>query len=132
LKNDRARLPFTHLPKGKKARTFEGQVLKRHSDYSLVHPDRQFIIQLVRFTPGKGPKDWVAFHKNKNALRHKMDIHEIATFLTWGKYDMIVLWDAKDLKTYNEFLASWINPNGQAPGIINSYPVAMGLSHERN
>ena len=129
MNNDKVTLPFTHLPKGKPPRRFTGRVLKKHPDYSLIHPDRQFIIQLVKFAPGKGPKDWVAFHRGMNQRRHKMDIHEIATFLTWGEYDMAVLWDAKDLKTHNEFLASWINPNGGAPGTFTSYPVAVALAH---
>ena len=50
-----------------------------------------------------------------NRRRHGMDIHEIVTFLTWGRYDMVVLWDAPDVRTYNKFLVSWINPDGHSP-----------------
>lgn len=132
-KSDREKLPFTHLSKmSPRPREFEGDVLKRNADYALVHPDRQFILQLVKFAPGMGPQDWVDFHKDLNDVRHTMDIHEIATFLTWGEFDMIVLWDAKDLKTYNEFLALTINPKKHSYGRSHSHPVAMTLGHPGN
>ena len=123
-------LPFIHLSR-KGRRRFKGEVLKRGAGYSLILPDRQFFVQLVKFAPGKGPKDWVAFHNRMNARRHQMDIHEIATFLTWGRYDMVVIWDAKDLETYNRFLASWVNPNrdtGVTSGDGNLV-VASALKH---
>jgi len=130
VKSDREKLPFTHLSKAVKTpREFEGDVLKRTEDYTLIHPDRQFIIELVKFAPGMGPQDWVDFHKDINDMRHKMDIHEIATFLTWGEHDMVVLWDAKDLRTYNEFLAKTINPKKRSYGHSHSHPAALALCH---
>jgi len=131
-KNDREKLPFTHMSKTEGAREFEGDILKRTAEYTLVHPDRQFIIELVKFAPGMGPQDWVDFHKNLNETRHKMGIHEIATFLIWGRYDMVVLWDVKDLKTYNEFLALTLNPTKRSYGHSHSHPVALTLGHPRN
>ena len=125
-------LPFTHLsfhPKGRRARRFRGQLLKKATDYNLVLPDRQFFVQLVKFVPGRGPKDWVAFHKSMNRQRRGMDIHEIATFLTWGRYDMVVIWDAPDLETYNKFLASWVNPGGNSPVTSETQVVASALAH---
>lgn len=128
-KNPKVILPFTHLPGKGRQRKFKGEVLKQARDYNLILPDRQFFVQLVTFAPGKGPKDWVAFHKNMNRRRHGMDIHEIATFLTWGRYDMVVIWDAKDLETYNKFLASWINPDGGSPVTSNTLVGASALTH---
>lgn len=123
------KLPFIHLSKKLGTREFKGDVCKQTADYMLVHPDRQFIIELVKFAPGMGPKDWVMFHKDINAMRRRMDIHEIATFLTWGEHDMVVLWDAKDLKTYNEFLARTLNPKRRDYGRSHSHPVALTLGH---
>ena len=135
-KNDREKLPFTHLSKtAVKPREFEGDVLKRNADYTLVRPDRQFIVELVKFAPGMGPQDWVDYHKDLNEIRHKMGkdgIHEIATFLIWGTYDMVVLWDAEDLKTYNEFLALSVNPKKRFYGHSHSHPVALTLGHPTN
>ena len=129
-KNDREKLPFTHLSSTAKApREFQGDVVKRTADYTLVRPERQFIIELVKFAPGMGPQDWVDFHKDINTMRRKMDIHEIATFLTWGEHDMVVLWDAKDLKTYNEFLAATVGPKKRTYGHSRSHPVALTLGH---
>ena len=125
-------LPFTHTSThGKKrlTRKFRGELLKKNNDYSLILPDRQFFVQLVKFAPGKGPKDWVAFHKGMNRHRHSMDIHEIATFLTWGRYDMVVIWDAPDLETYNKFLASWVNPGGTSPITSETQVVANAMTH---
>ena len=128
-KNSKTNLPFTHLPGKGRPRKFKGQVLKQTRDYSLVLPDRQFFVQLVKFAAGKGPSDWVAFHKNMNRRRHGMDIHEIATFLTWGRYDMGVIWDAPDVEPYNKFLASWINPGGGSPMTSDTHIVASALRH---
>lgn len=59
-----------------------------------------------------------------------MDIHEIATFLTWGKHDMVVIWDAPDLETYNKFLASWVNPAAGSPGTSNTLVVSCHVPHD--
>ena len=128
-KNSKAILPFTHLPGEGKPRKFKGQVLKQARDYNLVLPERQFFVQLATFAPGKGVSDWIAFHKTMNRRRHAMDIHEIATFLTWGRYDMVVIWDAPDIETYNKFLASWINPGGSSPVTSDTHVVSGTLGH---
>jgi uncharacterized protein with GYD domain len=132
-KNVKTTLPFAHLPMEGGQRGFEGQILKQDEElkYSLVLPDRQLFVQLAKFTPGKGPKDWVAFHKSMNERRHAMGIHEIATFLTWGRYDMVVIWDAPDVKTYNEFLASWLNPQGvERPVESDTHVVSCAIKHD--
>lgn len=128
-KNPKEELPLIHLSKKEGQRKFEGEVLKKDDDYSLILPDRQFFVQLVKFAPGKGPKDWVAFHKPMNERRHEMDIHEVATFLTWGEHDMVVIWDAPDVKTYNRFLSSWINPNSDAIFTGDHRVVAGAMKH---
>ncbi len=98
--------------------------------YRLVIPERQFFVQLISFAPGKGPKDYVEFHEKLNERRHSMDIHEIATFLTWGPYDMVVIWDAPNLETYNEFLAEWVNPSSGSPGTGPTLVGASSLAHK--
>ncbi len=122
-------LPFAHIMKKRRLRKFKGQLLKGARDYHLVLPDRQFFVQLVKFAPGKGPKDWVAFHRSMNRRRHDMDIHEIATFLTWGTYDMVVIWDAPDVETYNKFFVSWVNPNGNSPISSDTHVVSSSMTH---
>jgi hypothetical protein len=112
-----------------KERKFKCRTVKKGENYSLMIPERQLFVQLVRFAPGKGPKDYVEFHENFNTPRHKKDIHEIATFLTWGTYDMVVIWDAPNLETYNEFLASWINPSTGFPGTSDTLVGAIALRH---
>ena len=128
-KNDREKLPIIHVSKQLGSRQFEGDVAKRTPDYMLIQPDRQFIIEFVKFAPGKGPQDWVDFHKATNVTRCKeKNIHEIATFLTWGEYDMVVLWDAPDMKTYNEYLASTVNPQ-QRSWQSNTQIVPLAMKH---
>lgn len=111
-----------------KERRFKCRTVKKEAKYSLMIPERQFLVQLIRFAPGKGPNDYVEFHESFNKRRHeKYDIHEIATFLTWGNYDMVVIWDAPDLETYNEFLASWINSG--FPGTTDTLVTALAKKH---
>ena len=129
-----ALLPIKHISYDRKARKFKDRkfrcrTVKKDALYSLMIPERQVFVQLFKFAPGKGPRDYVQFHRNMNARRHGMDIHEIATFLTWGRYDMVVIWDAPDLETYNEFLGSWINPKGSSPGSSETLPSALAMSH---
>lgn len=123
MTNEPIELGIKHLSydrerKEKKERIFKGRVIKEGDRHKLIIPERQFFIQLVRFAPGKGPKDYADFYKElddrlkgeKKPTRHDMDIHEIMSIITWGRYDMAVVLDAPDAKTYNEFLASYINP----------------------
>ena len=113
-----------------KERRFRCRTVKRGENYSLMIPERQFFVQLIRFAPGKGPNDYLEFHKNFNKQRHEtFDIHEIVTFLTWGDYDMAVLWDAPNIEAYNEFLATWINPNNGFPGTSDTLVVALAKRH---
>jgi uncharacterized protein with GYD domain len=133
MSNWDALLPIIHIShddKGKRTdRTFNCRSVKKDPLYSLMIPQRQIFVQLIKFAPGKGPKDYVQFHDGMNADRRKMDIHEIATFLTWGRYDMVVIWDAPNLEKYNEFLALWINPTGSPPGSSETLTNATALLH---
>jgi len=110
-------LPIKHLT-ARKERTFRAKLLQRYGRIALLQPDRQFVIQLVKFAPGKGPQDWLKYYeeldrrlrKRYGMTRHQMDFHEIITFATWGRYDMVAIWDANDLGTVNKVLAESINP----------------------
>jgi hypothetical protein len=111
-------LPFKHVRKDKTERSFKGTVIKATPDYKLVKPDRTFFIQMVKFAPGKGPQDYIDSYKALDEeLKAKygtdrcgMDCHEIASFLTFGEEDMIVLWDAPDLETYQKVVLASISP----------------------
>ena len=99
-------------------------------------PKRQFFVQLVKFAPGKGPKDFFDFYIHLDAKVQKMyggkrckdmDIHEIANFLTWGSYDMIVLWDAPNMEAANKLLAASLDPGDY--GSCTTLPVALTYRH---
>ena len=127
-------LPFKHLTR-RKERSFKCDVLQRSGRTYLYKPERQFLVQLVKFAPGKGLQDYVKFYdeidrrlrKKYRMTRHQMDMHEIVTFVTYGEYDMVVLWDAKDLDTVNKVLAEAINPaiNPNGFGSSQTQIVAM-------
>ena len=103
----------------------------------ILLPERQFFVQLVKFAPGKGPKDFFDCYINmdeklKRMYKGKtrcegMKIHEIVSFVTWGPYDMVVLWDAPSMTTANEFLAAWIDPCDY--GTSTTLPVAVASRH---
>jgi hypothetical protein len=95
-----------------------GPFKARKVSKGLLIPERQFFVQLVKFAPGKGPEDFFTFYidldKKLKTMYGKtrcegMKIHEIISLLTWGPYDMVVLWDAPDMNTANEFLAAWVD-----------------------
>lgn len=106
-------LPFKHVSETEGERTFDGTVIKELPDYQLVVPSRVFFLQMVKFAPGKGFKDYVDCYdavdvelKNKyGKTRCEMGCHEIVSFSTLGRYDMVVLWDAPDLQTYQRIVA---------------------------
>jgi uncharacterized protein with GYD domain len=140
---ERNELDFRHWsydPRTKKRteRIFKSRLVRTEDGREVKVPDRQFFIQLVRFTPGKGPKDYTEFYKEIDEklarggkkTRHELDIHEIATFATFGRYDMIVLCDAPNMATYNKFLASYINPgSGKSFGTTETQIVACAIIH---
>ena len=134
-------LEIQHWPKNKKNRPpFKARTLKP----GVILPERQFFVQLVKFAPGKGPKDFTNFYNSldkklagmynqKYAVKSGktrcdgMDIHEIVSFVTWGAYDMVVLWDAPNMTTANEFLAAWIDPSDY--GTSTTLPVGVVPLH---
>jgi uncharacterized protein with GYD domain len=120
----------------KKERIFKCKILKKTPGLTLLLPERQFFVQLIKFAPGKGPKDYNDFYKEVDERLRKMydgdrcgglDIHEIVSFLTWGRYDMVVLWDAPDMITANKFLAAWVDPNDY--GSSENLPGSMITRH---
>jgi uncharacterized protein with GYD domain len=128
-------LPFKHMAyEGE--RSFKCVTEKKAKRYRLMIPERQFFVQFVRFAAGTGPEDYVEHYREiDKALkgkygktRHQMGIHEIATFITLGRYDMVVLWDAPDMATYNKFMAAWPNPRGF--GSSETQVVTTFLRHE--
>lgn len=110
-------LPIMHVSRGRE-RSFKCKPVQTYGGIALLKPDRQLLVQLVKFAPGKGPQDYVKYYEELDRrlrrrykkTRHQMDYHEIASFATYGRYDMVVLWDAKDLDTVNRVLAESINP----------------------
>ena len=80
---------------------------------------------LVKFAPGKGPNELAEFFDNDveavlktkgfNApagdtkRRHdpRLDVHELHSYVTWGEYDMVIIWDAKDMAAAEEFASAW-------------------------
>lgn len=120
----------------KKDRIFKCKTVSDKPGLRLMLPERQFFIQLIKFAPGKGPKDYYDFYikldkkleqmYGGNRCDH-MDVHEIVSFVTWGRYDMAVLCDAPDMRTANKFLAAWVDPNGF--GSSETSPVALISSH---
>jgi uncharacterized protein with GYD domain len=129
-------IPIKHVRKDKTERDFKGAVVKDTPDYKLIKPHRVLFVQLVKFAPGKGPKDYVDAYKDIDAeLKRKygktrcdMDCHEIATFLTFGRHDMVVLWDAPDLETYQRVFAASVNP-GTGFGNTETMTVSAAMKH---
>lgn len=104
----------------KKDRVFKCKIVSEQPGLRLMLPERQLFVQLIKFAPGKGPKDYYDFYINLDKKLQKMyggprcehlDVHEIVSLLTWGSYSMVVLWDAPDMMTANKFLAAWVDPN---------------------
>jgi len=97
--------------------------------YTHDNKPRQGFIMLVKFPPGQGPKDLVKFFDEvvderlkhvcgkhgikvdatKEKVRHSLDIHERYSYITWGRYDMVIIWDAPDMETANVFLEAWMD-----------------------
>lgn len=135
-KEEEVSLPFKHVKRDKTERSFKGKVLKSTPDYKLVKPDRALLVQLIRFAPDKGPKDYVGFYKYLDTelqkkygkTRCEMDVHEITTFLTLGTYDMIVLWDAPDSETFHRVVTAQVNP-GSGFGSSETHPVVCSMTH---
>lgn len=129
-------IPLKHVRKDGKERSFKGTVVKDTPDYKLIKPDRVLFVQLVKFAPGKGPNDYVQAYKDLdrelkskyNQTRCQMDCHEIVTFLTLGRYDMVVLWDAPDLETYQKVVAASVNP-GTGYGSSETHTTLTAMMH---
>jgi hypothetical protein len=110
-------LPIMHVSRGRK-RSFKCKPIQTYAGITMLKPDRQLLVQLVKFAPGKGPQDYVKYYEELDRrlrrrykkTRHQMDYHEIASFTTYGRFDMVVLWNARDLDTVNLVLAESINP----------------------
>jgi len=135
-KEKEATLPFKHVRRDGTERIFKGTVVKTTPDYTLVKPERVFFIQWIKFAPGKGPRDYINSHRElDNELKKKygktrceMDCHEIVTFLTLGRNDMVVLWDAPNLETYQRIVAASVNP-GTDHGTSETHTAVAALAH---
>lgn len=129
------RLPIKHLTHDKEI-TFESQVLKKTDNYALLSPAQQFFVQFVKFAPGKGPDDYVLAYRSVDdklkklygKTRCEMGIHEIITFVTYGRYDLVVLFYAPSIKVYNKFLAVFLNP-GNDFGTTETSPAGGVMLH---
>jgi len=135
-KEEEVTLTFKHVRKDGTERTFKGTVLKATPDYKLVKAERVFFVQLVKFAPGKGPQDYINSYrdidkeliKKYGKTRCQMDCHEIATFVTLGRHDMVVLWDAPDLQTYQKVVSASVNP-GTDYGSSETHTVMTPMFH---
>jgi len=135
-KDKKEKIPLKHVRKDGKDMIFEGQVVSETSDYKLIMPDRVLFVQLVKFCCCKGPNDYVQVYKDLDRelksrygkTRCEMDVHEIATFLTLGRYDMVVLWDAPDLATYQEIVAASLNLE-KCYGHSETHPIVTTMIH---
>ena len=113
-KEEIVKLPIKHISKSEGERPLEGVVVKETADYKLVKPGRVLFIQMVKFAPGKGFKDYIECYRAVDAelkkkygkTRCEMGCHEIASFFTLGRHDMVCLWDAPDLETYQLMIAA--------------------------
>lgn len=148
MKEDESlKLPFKHWSESKKQEIdFKFDVLKRGDNYQLVKPEKQFFVQMIRFAPGKGPNDYVKFFKDidqelnkkykshpkfKGHARHDvLGIHEMLTFITYGRYDMVAIYYAPSLAEFNEFINSYINPNANSFGSTETLVGASELRHD--
>jgi uncharacterized protein with GYD domain len=87
--------------------------LKRKQTFTWRKPA---YLLLVKFAPGKTPKDFVEFFNRVDQklcwkygkTRHQMGIHERRTFLMKGEYQLAVLWDAPSKRVARRFLAIWL------------------------
>ena len=124
-----------------KERPFECRLVRKAENFQLLMPKRQLFLQFIKFAPGMGIKDYLEFYLKqvdgrceerygKGMTRHKkFDIHEVLTFVTLGAYDLVVLWDAPDMATFNEFLATVIEPHAGSYRNQHS-PVSLMLRHQ--
>jgi hypothetical protein len=138
---DIAHLRFDKGEGKRKERKFNSKTIVKESGLTLSLPERQFFVQLIKFAPGKGPKDYYDFYiRLEEKLRGlygagkpdwtrcaDMDVHEIVSFVTWGSYDMAVIWDAPNMETANKFLAAWVDPNSF--GSSDTLVVGLQSSH---
>jgi len=77
-------------------------------------------ILLVKLKKGKRKEDFVEFFERVDRklvdkygrTRHRMDIHERVTYVTRGKYDLVVLYDAPNPKVERRFRAVWLKKGG--------------------
>jgi len=130
------RLPIKHVTRDQQEIIFHGRVLKKTDNYTLVLPTQQFFVQYVKFAPGKGPDDYVFAYKSLDdklkklygRTRCEMGIHEIVTFLTYGRFDMVVIWYAPNIQAYDKFVAVLLNP-GNDFGTTETQPVMSVMSH---
>jgi hypothetical protein len=129
-------LPIKHLTHDKQEKTFHGRVIKKTDDYGLVLPEQQFFVQMVKFAPGKGPDDYVhayeaaddEFKKVYGKTRCDMGIHEVVTFVIYGRYDLAVIWYAPNIETYDKYLAILLSM-GNDFGSTETQPSMSVLIH---
>lgn len=77
-------------------------------------------VLLVKLRKGKHIEDFVEFFERVDRVlverygktRHRLDIHERVTYVTQGKYDLAVLYDAPNAKLARKFRAIWLKKGG--------------------
>ena len=109
------------------ANVLTSEVRIEMSKIQLTPLARPVFITLIKFAPGKGPQDVADFFDidvektlakegytappgDKRGLRRhdpKLNVHELLSYVTWGEYDMVIVWDAESLSVAQKFLIAW-------------------------
>jgi len=95
-----------------------------------------YFITLVRLTAGKAPQDFMhaidgadqLLQKAGMPTRHERGIHEDRTFVTMGRYDLVVIWRAPDLKSVSQYLHDLLKVHGSGAGTTETLvAIAQGV-----
>lgn len=100
--------------------------------------EAHYFITLVRLPPGKAPLDFMKavdaadklLQKAGMQTRHQRRIHEDRTFVTLGRYDLVVIWRAPDLKSVSQYLHDLLEVRASDLGASETL-VATGQFEER-
>jgi uncharacterized protein with GYD domain len=107
------------MPNNNRRATYHPEIipLKRRQAFRLR---RHAYILLVKLRKGKRKEDFVEFFERVDKklvekygrTRHGMDVHERVTYVTRGRYDLVVLYDAPSPEVERRFRAAWLKNGG--------------------
>ncbi len=68
----------------------------------------KYFVTLVKLDPGKSPKDFMKFFDEADGRlarsRAARNIHEDLTFITMGRYDLVVVWHAPTADDAHQYI----------------------------